>query len=262
MKMMEQQMGVISVEKKEDKVISINKEIRDVHLEQKDVKTPTGRLSGFRNIESLLENPKNKEVRDEKIYIKNDKKHCKNYDIINDNYKEDEKEDESEKRFIMKEEDFPDIMISNKEENKEQTENKEQKENKWSLFNKDVDKLKSIGEEINKVTKEKYDNEIVENYNKMVEANYSIMKEQRLDDFIRKVKKNYDKEYVAYDLDTYIEDELRYYVDEEDITIEDILYEEMLEETKYREMEIDKLMDDNENYYKYYDEEAKYYMGD
>jgi len=153
-------------------------------------------------------------------------------------------------------------MISNKEENKEQTENKEQKENKWSLFNKDVDKLKSIGEEINKVTKEKYDNEIVENYNKMVEANYSIMKEQRLDDFIRKVKKNYDKEYVAYDLDTYIEDELRYYVDEEDITIEDILYDEMLEETKYREMEIDKLMDDNENYYKYYDEEAKYYMGD
>jgi hypothetical protein len=54
-------------------------------------------------------------------------------------------------------------------------------------------------------------------------------------------------------------DELANYVDEEDMTENDILYEEMLEEVRNRDIEIDNEMVDSEKYYKIFDEEAKYY---
>ena len=248
-KLMDQQMGVISAEKKESGVISIDKEMKEVHLEQKDIKTPKERISGFRNIESLLENPKNRENREETW-----NKHRINK-IDNEYVENDEKEEECNKQFIMKEEDIPELMNNN-------LENKEEKINSWSGFNKNINELQNIGNEINRITREKYDKEVIENYNKMLIANDTIMREQRLEDFIKKVKKNYEKEYIVYDIDAYIEDELRYYVDEDDMTDEYILYEEMLEETRNRDIELDKLIYDNDEYYKYYDEEAKYYIED
>jgi len=73
------------------------------------------------------------------------------------------------------------------------------------------------------------------------------------------VKKNYEKDYVSYDMQDYIEDELANYIDEEDMTENDILYEEMLEEVRNRDIELDNIMEDNEAYYIVYDAESKYY---
>ena len=73
------------------------------------------------------------------------------------------------------------------------------------------------------------------------------------------MKKNYEKDYVSYDMQDYIEDELANYIDEEDMTENDILYEEMLEEVRNRDIELDNIMEDNEAYYIVYDAESKYY---
>ena len=80
-----------------------------------------------------------------------------------------------------------------------------------------------------------------------------------MEEYIKKVKKNYDKEYIVYDMETYIQDELQYYMDDDDITLEYILYEEMFDEVRNRDFFLDIFSYDHEHYYKYYDLESKYY---
>ena len=89
-----------------------------------------------------------------------------------------------------------------------------------------------------------------------------IFRQERVEEYIKKVKKNYEKEYIVYDMETYINDELQYYIDDEDITQEYILYEEMLEEVRTRDTFLDITSYDHEHYYTYYDFEAKYYQSD
>lgn len=244
-KLMEQQAGVISAEKKESGVISIEKEMKEVHLEQKDIKTPKERISGFRNIESLLENPKKKENEYKKEEYRKDEEYISKRN-------EEEKEEEIEKRYIPMEEDFPELMEKKEDE-------KEEKKSCWNNFKKDVDEIRETVSEINKKMRdanmeELKKNEII-NRDKMREQ----AREERVEEYIKKVKKNYDKEYIVYDMETYIQDELQYYMDDDDITLEYILYEEMFDEVRNRDFFLDIFSYDHEHYYKYYDLESKYY---
>ena len=244
-KMMEKQLGVNSAEKKEESVIS--KEMKEVHLEQKVNETPI-RKQGFRNIECLLENPK-EDRRNDENYNRKDRRNERVYDF--NNIEEEKEKEEEDKKFVMKEEDFPDIIKTNKEE---KTENKI----KWSL-KLDTDDFKKVADEINTMTKSRLNEET---YNKSLidrERKVQELREQRLDEYIKKVKKSYEKDYLVYDMEDYLEFELRDYIDEDDIDDNEVLYEEMLEETINRDYQLDIELLDGEHYYKVYDEESKYY---
>jgi hypothetical protein len=103
---------------------------------------------------------------------------------------------------------------------------------------------------------------VIKNDIKRREEMRETEREERVEEYIKKVKKNYDKEYILYDMDTYIQDELLYYMDDDDITPQYILYEEMLEEVRYNNIIFDIFTYDHEHYYTYYDYESKYYEGD
>jgi hypothetical protein len=243
---MDQQMGVISVEKKENGVISIEKEMKEIHLEQKDVKTPNERISGFRNIESLLENPKKRETIDD--YRRDNEYNMRHMNEVKRN--ENEVEEEVEVKYIPKEEDFPELMNKKVEETK----------SCWNNFKKDVGEIIETVNEINRLTRQSNIEIVIKNDIKRKEEMREAEREERVEEYIKKVKKNYDKEYIVYDMDTYILDELQYYIDDDDITNEYILYEEMLDEVRYTDVVLDKLTYDNDNYYIYYDLESKFYQ--
>lgn len=248
-KMMEKQLGVNSAEKKEGSVIS--KEMKEVHLEQKVNETPI-RKQGFRNIECLLENPK-EDRRNDENYNRKDRRNERVYDF--NNIEEEKEKEEEDKKFVMKEEDFPDIIKTNKEE---KTEEKTENKIKWSL-KLDTDDFKKVADEINTMTKSRLNEET---YNKSLidrERKVQELREQRLDEYIKKVKKSYEKDYLVYDMEDYLEFELRDYIDEDDIDDNEVLYEEMLEETINRDYQLDIELLDGEHYYKVYDEESKYY---
>jgi hypothetical protein len=92
-----------------------------------------------------------------------------------------------------------------------------------------------------------------------IKENIPLSPEFKGETFKRFVESLTLKDYLLYDIDDYMIDELANYVDEEDMTENDILYDEMLEEVRNRDIEIDNEMIDSEKYYKILDEEAKYY---
>jgi hypothetical protein len=240
-KMMDQQMGVISVEKKETGVIS--GEMRNVNLEQKNDMTPI-RLSGFRNIESLLENPK--KVEKERDWYKERNEERPN------RLMENKKEEPIEEKFIIKEEDFPTLGNDIKQEKKVG----------WVTEKKidiNIDNFKKIADDINEVTIKKMNEYSYSRGQIERELVDNEIREQKLEDYIKRVKKMYDRDYVTYVQNDYMDYEMLYYDDEDDMSIDKQLYEEMLEETIYRDVQLENEMYDNESYYKVYDEEAKYY---
>jgi hypothetical protein len=261
-KKLQQTLGVSSAEKKDNGVISNKiKEMNDEHLEQKEIMTPIitrVKNEGFRNLSCLLENPK--QIENDEIDKNNDRYRNRYRDKNRENYNEriEEKQEEKieETKFEMKEEDFPLLMQNTNEEKNE--EKKEENKVRWNM-KIDFENFKKIADDINNQTIQKINEEVANKKMKDKELMEQEMRAERLDDYIKKVKKSYEKDYLLYDIDDYMIDELANYVDEEDMTIDDLLYEEMLEEVKNREIEIDNDMVDSERYYTVYDEEAKYY---
>lgn len=84
-------------------------------------------------------------------------------------------------------------------------------------------------------------------------------REARMYECIKKIKKQYEKDYVTHDEKDYLDDELQYYMDELDNSEERILYDEMLDETRNRNNQLDIELEDPEHYYIVYDEETPYY---
>jgi hypothetical protein len=81
-----------------------------------------------------------------------------------------------------------------------------------------------------------------------------IEHEKCLSEFIKKVKKQYEKDYVTHDENDYINDELQYFYDEN--SEDNLLYEEMLNEVKNRHIDLNIEFYDREDYYTIYDSES------
>jgi hypothetical protein len=261
-KKLQQTLGVSSAEKKDNGVISNKiKEMNNEHLEQKEIMTPIItriKNEGFRNLSCLLENPT--QIENDEIDKNNDRYRNRYRDKNRENYNEriEEKQEEKieETKFEMKEGDFP-LLTQNGNEEKN-GEKKEENKVKWSM-KIEINNFKKMADNINNQTIQKINEEVANKKMLDKELMEQEMRNDRLDDYIKKIKKSYEKDYLLYDINDYMIDELANYVDEEDMTENDILYDEMLEEVRNRDIEIDNEMIDSEKYYKILDEEAKYY---
>ena len=168
----------------------------------------------------------------------------------------DKKEEKVEEKPVLTEMDFPELEI------------KETKQPLMTVTNykkilEDVEGLREGAEKMNSEIIELEEKEMHERINAEIFYIQQKEKEKRRWDYIKKVKKQYENDYVTYSPDDYLKYEMLYYVDEEELSHDEELqlYEEMLIETKNREVEINNEIYDSEKYYKYYDEESKYYEG-
>jgi hypothetical protein len=167
----------------------------------------------------------------------------------------DKKEEKVEEKPVLTEMDFPELEI---------------KETKSPVSTVKTDYKKLLDDVVGlREGTEKMNLEIIENGEKdkkeRILVEIAIIqekeKERRRWDYIKKIKKQYENDYVTYSPDDYLEHEMLYYVDEEELSQDEelALYEEMLLETKNRDVILETELLDSEKYYTVYDEESKYY---
>jgi hypothetical protein len=160
----------------------------------------------------------------------------------------DEEEVEPQKKEFTPE-DFPTLMTTTT-----QTNTMWVKDKKLTM---DEEHFKLLSSAINEEsTKQLADKQRLENQEKA-----AILEEQereaRLAEYIKKVKKQYERDYLVHNEADYLEDELQYFDDNNEPDETTLLYEEMLEETRNRDLSIQ--FDDPDYYYDVYDEETPFY---
>jgi hypothetical protein len=169
----------------------------------------------------------------------------------------DKKEEKVEEKPVLTKMDFPELEIKEIKSSAVTVRD-------YKKLLEDVEGLKEGADKMNAEIIEREEKEM----NDRIESEISYIqekeKERRRWDYIKKIKKQYENDYVSYNPDDYLEHEMLYYVDEEELSNDEVLalYEEMLQETKNREIELDNEIYDSEKYYTVYDEESKYYEGD
>jgi len=190
----------------------------------------------------------------QKSFGENRNENRKNFSENTDGFR-DKKEEKVEEKPVLTEMDFPELEI------KETKPTVSTVKRDYKKLLDDVDGLREGTEKMNL--------EIIENGEKekkeRILAEIAIIqekeKERRRWDYIKKIKKQYENDYVTYSPDDYLEHEMLYYVDEEELSQDEelALYEEMLLETKNRDVVLETELLDSEKYYTVYDEESKYY---
>ena len=190
----------------------------------------------------------------QKSFGENRNENRRNFSENTDGFR-DKKEEKVEEKPVLTEMDFPELEI------KETKPTVSTVKRDYKKLLDDVDGLREGTEKMNL--------EIIENGEKekkeRILAEIAIIqekeKERRRWDYIKKIKKQYENDYVTYSPDDYLEHEMLYYVDEEELSQDEelALYEEMLLETKNRDVVLETELLDSEKYYTVYDEESKYY---
>ena len=231
-------------------------------IKKNETKSPVIRSENTRGftIETPNESRRNS-VENRREFDKNRREFGENRNENRRNFSEnprgfsDRKEEKVEEKPVLTEMDFPELEI---------------KENKptVSTVKTDYKKLLDDVDGLREGT-EKMNLDIIEFAEKdkkeRILAEISIIqereKERRRWDYIKKIKKQYENDYVTYSPDDYLQHEMLYYVDEEELSQDEelALYEEMLLETKNRDVILDTELLDSEKYYTVYDEESKYY---
>lgn len=167
----------------------------------------------------------------------------------------DKKEEKIEEKPVLTEMDFPELEI------KETKSPVSTVKTDYKKLLDDVDGLREGTEKMNLDIIEFAEKDKKERILAEISIIQEKEKERRRWDYIKKIKKQYENDYVTYSPDDYLEHEMLYYIDEEELSQDEelALYEEMLLETKNRDVILDTELLDSEKYYTVYDEESKYY---